>query len=203
MEQTSNVGTLKATITADVFAGQWNQLRGAVRQWWGKLTDDDVERIAGQKDRLIGILQEKYGYSRDRAQGEVDRHVTAFREYLRQKGQSLNTVSPQGHDTAEHVGGTLHEVGDSIASHADSVKTSVADTMGSLAETLRPASTTEGGVSATATSLADNLESAANYVRESDFTRMSEDVAAIVRRYPLHSLLVGIGVGYLMASRGR
>ena len=62
----------------DIFAGQWRQMRGTLRTWWGKITDDDWERISGQKDRLLGFLQEKYGYTKDMAQREAERY---FREY--------------------------------------------------------------------------------------------------------------------------
>jgi uncharacterized protein YjbJ (UPF0337 family) len=62
----------------DIVAGQWKEMRGALRSWWGKLTDDDFERIGGQKDKLIGVLQEKYGHTRDQAEREVERR---FNEY--------------------------------------------------------------------------------------------------------------------------
>jgi len=39
----------------DIFAGQWKQMRGTLKSWWGKLSDDDFEWIAGQKDKLIGL----------------------------------------------------------------------------------------------------------------------------------------------------
>ena len=45
----------------DQVKGNWKQLKGKVREKWGLLTDDDMEHIAGHKDRLIGKLQEKYG----------------------------------------------------------------------------------------------------------------------------------------------
>ena len=57
----------------DIFAGQWKQMRGTLKSWWGKLSDDDFEWIEGQKNKLIGLVQEKYGYTRDQAQEEVDR----------------------------------------------------------------------------------------------------------------------------------
>lgn len=49
-------------------------MRGKVREWWGKLTDDDLDQISGKKDQLIGKLQERYGYTRDEAAREVDTH---------------------------------------------------------------------------------------------------------------------------------
>ncbi|MCA9639918.1 MAG: CsbD family protein [Polyangiaceae bacterium] len=52
--------------------GNWKQLKGKVRSQWGKLTDDDVEQIAGKKDELVGRLQARYGTARDEAEREVD-----------------------------------------------------------------------------------------------------------------------------------
>lgn len=62
----------------DVFEGMWKQAKGQVREWWGKLTDDDVERIGGKKDKLLGVLQERYGYTRERAEEEVRRRVSEY-----------------------------------------------------------------------------------------------------------------------------
>lgn len=62
----------------DVFTGQWSQVRGSLRSWWGKLTDDDLDRIGGQKDRLVGLVQEKYGRTREEAEREVEQRL---REY--------------------------------------------------------------------------------------------------------------------------
>ena len=56
----------------DVIAGNWKQLTGKVKEQWGKLTDDDIARIAGKREQLEGALQEKYGYAKDKASAEVD-----------------------------------------------------------------------------------------------------------------------------------
>jgi len=56
----------------DVLEGKWKQIRGEVQEQWGKLTDDELDQIAGKRDQLIGKLQEKYGYARDQAEREVD-----------------------------------------------------------------------------------------------------------------------------------
>src|SRR5262245_2913173 len=65
---------------ADVFESKWKQMQGDLRSWWGKLTDNDLERIAGKQDRLIAVLQEKYGYTREVAQQDVDRHFRGYEE---------------------------------------------------------------------------------------------------------------------------
>lgn len=51
--------------------GEWNQLKGKVKEKWGDLTDDDLDRISGQKDQLLGKLQERYGYSKEKAEREI------------------------------------------------------------------------------------------------------------------------------------
>ena len=62
----------------DVFTGQWRQLRGSLKSWWGRLTDDDLDKIGGQKDKLVGLVQEKYGQTRDEAEREVERRLSEY-----------------------------------------------------------------------------------------------------------------------------
>lgn len=112
--------------------GKWNKLKGELRSQWGKLTDDDVERIAGNKDKLIGMIQEKYGYVGDEARQMVDRYL----------------------DDYDH-----HDLG----SQATDALRSVASK--------------------------ENLQ------------RVGSDVAQFVRHYPIASVLIGLGIGYLLARR--
>ncbi len=67
-------------MSSDILKGQWKQLRGSVKDWWGKLTDNDVERIDGNRDKLVGALQERYGWTRAQAQGEVDRRLADYHQ---------------------------------------------------------------------------------------------------------------------------
>ena len=59
----------------DVFEGKWKQIRGQAKVWWGKLTDDDLEEVGGHFDKLIGMLQVKYGYTRQQAEQEYDKRT--------------------------------------------------------------------------------------------------------------------------------
>jgi len=59
----------------DILAGKWKQVKGNARQWWGKLTDDDINRMNGRMEELSGKLQERYGWSRERANDEINRRL--------------------------------------------------------------------------------------------------------------------------------
>ena len=55
----------------DQIEGKWKQLKGSVRQRWAKLTDDDLELIAGNRDEFAGRLQERYGIAKDEAERQL------------------------------------------------------------------------------------------------------------------------------------
>ena len=56
----------------DQIKGQWKQMQGKARERWGDLTDDDLERAAGNRDQLAGRIQERYGIAREEAERQVD-----------------------------------------------------------------------------------------------------------------------------------
>jgi uncharacterized protein YjbJ (UPF0337 family) len=70
-------------MNKDIFEGQWKQIRGEAKSWWGKLTDKDLDRAAGRFESFVGLLQEKYGYTRENAIEEIDKRVVAFQETLK------------------------------------------------------------------------------------------------------------------------
>jgi len=72
-------------MNKDIFEGQWKQVKGEAKAWWGKLTDDDLDRAAGKVDVLAGLLQEKYGYTREHAVNEIDKRVTEFEASMKSK----------------------------------------------------------------------------------------------------------------------
>ena len=59
-------------MNEDTLKGQWTQLKGAVREQWGKLTNDDLDQIQGKGEQLVGKIQQRYGIARDEAQKQVD-----------------------------------------------------------------------------------------------------------------------------------
>jgi uncharacterized protein YjbJ (UPF0337 family) len=60
----------------DYIEGKWKEMRGRVRERWGKLTDDDLDVIAGKRDQLIGLIQQRYGLARN----EIERQVSEFEQ---------------------------------------------------------------------------------------------------------------------------
>lgn len=56
----------------DQIEGKWKQYRGKALEKWGDLTDDDLDRIAGKRDRMVGLVQERYGKARAQAERDVD-----------------------------------------------------------------------------------------------------------------------------------
>ena len=60
-------------MNQDIISGKWKQMRGQVKQWWGKLTDDDLDVIDGRREELAGRIQEVYGVSKDEAEKQIDR----------------------------------------------------------------------------------------------------------------------------------
>lgn len=117
-------------MNSNELAGQWQKLKGDIRSKWGKLTDDDIERIAGNKDRLIGVIQERYGYVWDEARQTVDRYLEDYNSLKSQATEALRSVTSK-----------------------------------------------------------ENLQ------------KFGNDVTELIRRYPVSSLLIGLGIGYLLARR--
>jgi uncharacterized protein YjbJ (UPF0337 family) len=62
-------------MNRDVLEGKWKEMRGQVKEWWGELTDDELEQAGGKAERLIGLLQQKYGHTREQAEQEFERRL--------------------------------------------------------------------------------------------------------------------------------
>jgi uncharacterized protein YjbJ (UPF0337 family) len=65
-------------MNRDVFEGKWKEFKGQMREWWGQLTDDDLDRAAGKGEQIVGLIQQKYGYTKERAQEEYDRRLASI-----------------------------------------------------------------------------------------------------------------------------
>jgi len=99
--KTKNTGD---SMNWDRIEGKWKQSVGKVKEKWGKLTDDDIEVIAGRRDQLVGRIQERYGIAKDAAERQVDDFARAFasedrtedsttREKARGRGQVVSRAA--------------------------------------------------------------------------------------------------------------
>jgi uncharacterized protein YjbJ (UPF0337 family) len=64
----------------DQVKGNWKQFSGKVKEKWGKLTDDDLTTAAGQRDQLLGLLQKRYGYAKEKAEEELNQFTRTISE---------------------------------------------------------------------------------------------------------------------------
>jgi uncharacterized protein YjbJ (UPF0337 family) len=65
-------------MNADILKGQWKEIKGEVKQKWGKLTDDDLTQIEGKEEQLLGLLQKRYGYAKEKAEEEYKEFISRF-----------------------------------------------------------------------------------------------------------------------------
>jgi uncharacterized protein YjbJ (UPF0337 family) len=116
--------------TPDILAGQWQQLRGQIRSWWGQLTETDVDKIAGKKDLLVGLIQERYGYARQRAEQEVEQRL---KEYSDQRDASGGSQMGEPVETAAQVvASRLTEMADEVSATVQETAATAASAGGDL-----------------------------------------------------------------------
>jgi len=65
----------------DTVQGNWTQLKGSIKEKWGDLTDDDIQKLDGKKDQLAGTLQERYGIARDEAHKQIDEWANKLKDF--------------------------------------------------------------------------------------------------------------------------
>lgn len=82
-------------MNRDIFKGEWNKIKGHVKEQWGKLTDDDITQINGKRDQLLGTLQKKYGYAKDKAEEDIKRFEHKFASGVDDKVERYNAEDEQ------------------------------------------------------------------------------------------------------------
>jgi uncharacterized protein YjbJ (UPF0337 family) len=156
------------STSGESLTGQWEQLRPQLRSWWDRLTEADLMSIDGQKDRLISIVQQRYGYPRERAQQEVEGRLQEY-------------------------GGRTAGVAAAVTSAAQGVASSVTETVGTAATKAQEMA------GSAATAVTDTAAGVGTYVQEKGLQGLSEDLTQLIRRYPVPALLVGLGIGFVLA----
>ena len=85
-------------MNADVLKGKWKEIHGHARKWWGQLTDDELDKVNGRIEELVGLLQQRYGYAREAAEQEIDKRLKEYAEYADSKKKSGETVKSSSLD---------------------------------------------------------------------------------------------------------
>lgn len=88
-------------MNQDVLQGKLRTVQGRLKEQWGKLTNDDILRIDGKYDELVGTLQERYGYTRDKAATEVNAFLENAQSWSDEAGERVQDVLSQAQDSWE------------------------------------------------------------------------------------------------------
>jgi uncharacterized protein YjbJ (UPF0337 family) len=167
MMETMEKRERQSTNTPEMFNQQWSHIRQKAKSWWDRLTDADLEQVAGQKEQLVRTIEARYGYPHERAEQEVDRYLAEF------------------YQTLKSTPGSRLMEGASSAAHG--VASEFTKTAGEVGATAQKAATTA------ATSIGDTVARVGAYLPE-----LPAGLAEFIRRHPLPSLMVGMGLGFLL-----
>jgi uncharacterized protein YjbJ (UPF0337 family) len=72
-------------MNQDILEGKYKEMHGQIKEWWGKLTDDDLEQAGGNAEQIVGLLQQKYGYTHQHAEEEFNRRIKEVKEAVDKK----------------------------------------------------------------------------------------------------------------------
>jgi uncharacterized protein YjbJ (UPF0337 family) len=83
--------------------GNWKQMKGRAKERWGRLTDDDLTAIAGRRDQLEGMIQERYGYAKERARREIEDWYRSMESNLAEQIESLRSGIQNFSSTVDRI----------------------------------------------------------------------------------------------------
>src|SRR5262245_39630914 len=83
----------------NTIAGNWNEAKGKVKSQWGKLTDDDLTYVEGKRDRLLGLLQQKYGIAKDKAEEQLNQFTSAAGDWVSQAKEKVSQAKERVTET--------------------------------------------------------------------------------------------------------
>lgn len=121
--------------------GNWNEAKGKVKTKFGRLTDDDLMQAQGQKDRLVGAIQQRYGIAREKAEQQLDEFLSSADDWMHKAKESASDIVEKG---KEYV------------------------------------------------------EKGKEYVQNTGTSQMASDLKDLIARHPVHSAVIGIGLGFLI-----
>lgn len=205
------------SLNEETLRGKWNQVKGSVKEQFGQLTDDELMKAEGSSERMIGLLQERYGYSKEKAQSEWDKFRNRFDTSLLDDQESsegnvnAETITQQAQKVTKDVldqgkqaiGNTLDEIKKRADSAVTEQKQQAAQKLENVAGALR--SSSDELRKSELSTFADYANSAADYV--DDFSHFLSnrnplelwgEVQTFARRQPEIFVLGTLAAGFLL-----
>jgi ElaB/YqjD/DUF883 family membrane-anchored ribosome-binding protein len=147
-------------------------------------------------------------YSSNRPSGsaterELDRTADKAHDTIDTVRDKAQDTFDAARDKAADLANQAQQVGSQVADKADAATTTVGEKMTDVAQTIRDKAPVSGPVADAADTAADTLQRAGTYLRDQDLADMRSDLEGLIRRHPIESLLIGLGVGYLLARSMR
>jgi methyl-accepting chemotaxis protein len=150
-----------------------------------------------------GATQREIDRTSETAHDTVDRATNSAHNTVDTVSDKAQQVASDVKDKAQQVADRAQDLGQQAADRADDATTTVGEKMTDVAQTIREKAPTSGPVANAADTAANTLERAGTYLQQQDLADMRADLEGVIRRHPIESLLVGLGVGYLLARSMR
>ncbi len=150
-----------------------------------------------------GATQREIDRTADRAHDTVDRAAGTAQNAVDTVSDKAQQVASTVKDTAQDLKDKAQDLGQQAAERADATTTTVGEKMSDVAQTIRERAPSTGTLGNVADTAATTLDRAGTYLQQQDLSDMRADLEDIIRRHPIESLLVGLGVGYLLARSMR
>jgi len=129
----------------NTIAGNWNEAKGKVKTQWGKLTDDDLTYVEGKRDRLLGLLQQKYGMAKDKAEEQLNQFTSSSADWVSQAKEKVGQAVGQAKEKVTEV-----------------------------------------------------VKEGKEYFQNTNIPDMATDLRKLIERNPIPSVLLGLGLGFLI-----
>jgi ElaB/YqjD/DUF883 family membrane-anchored ribosome-binding protein len=161
---------------------------------------DNPEKLGSSMAQLATETRNK---GQEMASGVVDKAKETASTAASKAQEMASNLGQKAQSTATNIRHRAQEIASNLSDRAEHAVSSVGDQMKSFAGTIRERAPHDGITGQAASTVAQGLERGGTYLQQHDFGDMAEDMASLVRRYPLQSVLIGIGVGFLLARTFR
>jgi len=150
-----------------------------------------------------GATQRELDRTADKAHDTVDRVTDKAHSTVDNVADKTQQVASEAKDKAQQVAGKAQDLGAQAVDRVDAATTTVGEKISDTAQTIRDKAPASGPIANVAETAADTLEHAGSYLQQQDLADMRADLEGLIRRHPVESLLVGFGIGFLLARSMR